>query len=250
MAEPIQLQIEDGIATLTMDDGRANAINETFLLSMERALKEAASAGALIIRGREKVFCGGLDLPALVALDRSRADYFFNLFDSVHLQLLEFPRHIVTCCRGSAIAGGAILLAAGDARLALDGGKVGITEAALGLSFPTPALEIVRVALGDRNLGEAATTGRLYEGTDRQRIGFVTEVVSADAMDQRAGEIAGEYARLDGRAVGYVRLQVRRAAIERAKAFAVADRAVFLDGWYSEATQTAMKAVVARLKSR
>jgi enoyl-CoA hydratase len=220
------------------------------LQGLERALAEAERAQVVVLRGREKVFCGGLDLPELQPYSHAEAHEFFELFDRVHEKLLNYPRPIITCCRGSAIAGGAILLCAGDARLATPAGKVGITESTLGFSFPLPALELVRIALGDERLTEAATLGRLYEGPERIRIGFVTEVVEPEAMDARAREIAAGYAKTDPHAVAYIRHQLRRPALERVRQFAAQDRVAFIERWFSPPAQAAVLAVVARLTAR
>jgi enoyl-CoA hydratase len=250
MPQPMQLVLSGPVATLTLDDGRGNAIGFAFLEALERALTEARDAQVLVMRGRERLFCGGLDLPSLVPLDAAQVDAFLKLFDQVHEQLLAFPRPIVTCARGSAVAGGAILLCAGDVRLATENGKVGINEVALGLSFPTAALEIVRVALGDQRLAEAATFGKLYEGAERLRMGFVTETVAADRIDARAQEIAATLAMLEPNAVAYVREQVRRPALDRVRAHAEADRARFIDRWLLPSTQQRLQSLVARLANR
>jgi enoyl-CoA hydratase len=246
----ITVSFDGPVATLTLDDGKGNALGTKMLHGLERALGEAERAQVVILRGREKVFCGGLDLPELQPFSRSAAGEFFELFDRVHERLLAYPRPIITCCRGSAIAGGAILLCAGDVRLATPGGKVGITESTLGFSFPLPALELVRVALGDERLTEAATLGRLYEGADRLRIGFVTEVAEAESIDARAREIAAGYAKTDVHAVAYIRHQLRRPALERVRQFGAQDRVAFLDRWFSSPAQAAVQAVVARLSAR
>jgi enoyl-CoA hydratase len=244
---PVSLTIDTHIATLTMDDGRANAINFEFLHRFEEALLQAEAAKVLIIRGRENVLCGGLDLPALQPLKLHKLEEFFELFDRIHERLLSYPRPIVTYARGAAIAGGAILLCAGDVRLVTPKGKIGINESMLGFSFPTPAIELVRCAIGDQNLSEAAISGRLYEGADRLRIGFATEVVAPELIEERARALALELAGPVSDAVAYIRLQVRRAAILRVKEHAVADRGRFLVQWETSETQERVRAIVARL---
>src|SRR4051812_9882315 len=99
----LRLTLDGPIATLTMDDGRGNAINPTFLESMERVLDEAQATQVLIIHGREKLFSGGLDLPFLINLPRPELDRFIDHFDRVHSRLLSYPRPIITCARGGAI---------------------------------------------------------------------------------------------------------------------------------------------------
>ena len=53
----------DEIAVLTMDDGKANAINCEMIEEINALLDRAeGEAKALLIMGREGIFCGGFDL--------------------------------------------------------------------------------------------------------------------------------------------------------------------------------------------
>lgn len=248
MSDAISLKFEGNLALLTMDDGKGNALGKDALEAFEVALRDAATkAGALLLRGRAKVFCGGLDLPSLVGLPRAELEKFLALFNRVHDLLLGYPIPIVTAARGSAVAGGAILFATGDARLMTPNGKVGINEAVLGLNIPTSALEIVRIALGERGTSEAAQTGRIYEGDERVRIGFVTEVVEAEKIDERAIEVATAYAKNDRRAVRLLRAQLRRPSLDRVAAAASLDTNEFLDLWYDNSTQERLREIVSKL---
>jgi enoyl-CoA hydratase len=246
----LSLRFDGDVALLTLDDGRGNALSRPMLEALERALQEARGARVLVIRGREKIFCGGLDLPALAPLARAELASFFDLFNRIMAAALASPRPIVTAARGSCIAGGAILLCAGDARLMTPEGKVGINEVALGVSLPAGALEIVRTALGETACAEAVTQGRVYEGEERLRIGFATEITAAGAIDARALAIAREWARNDPAAVARVREQVRRPALERVRAHEARDIEAFMDLWYAPAAQERLRTVVERLNAR
>ncbi|HLL83531.1 MAG TPA: enoyl-CoA hydratase-related protein, partial [Longimicrobium sp.] len=136
----VELGFDGPIAQLRLDDGRVNALGRPLLEALDKGLDEASGARVLIITGRETVFGAGLDLPALLPLGRDELREFFALFDRVFDRLLAYPRPIITVARGAAVAGGAILLCAGDERLVTPRGKAGINVAALGLSLPGSAL--------------------------------------------------------------------------------------------------------------
>lgn len=247
---PCTLQRNDTIATLTLDDGRANALNRPMLEAIEAALREASDANCLVIRGREKIFCGGLDLPTLTAYERPQMIAFLSLFDRVHDALLAFPAPIITVARGSAVAGGAILFASGDHRLTTPEGRIGVNEAALGLNIPTSALELLRVALGERGAAEAATSARLFDGDDRLRVGFATEVLPQEQLDARAEELARIYAGNDRHAVALLRRDLRAWSLEKVEKDAARTRAAFIDRWFDPTTQARLKALVERLTRR
>jgi enoyl-CoA hydratase len=247
----LDLQFEGPIAFLRLDDGKGNALGFAMLEAMAQALAEAESkAQVLVISGRERVFCGGLNLVELVSQDLAGLRRFMQLFDSVFRHLLSFKRPIVTVARGAAIAGGALLMCAGDDRLMAPHGDIGVTEAALGLNLPTSALELLRVALGERNATEAATWGRLYRDQDRVRVGFATEVLAPEALDARARQIATERLALDPAAVARIRARLRQPSLQRVEAHGAEDDALFLEQWFSQETQQRIRAVVDRLTKK
>lgn len=247
---PCSLEFDDAVAVITLDDGRANALNPQMLSLLEQALDTARQAGALIIHGREKVFCGGLDLPSLTALDRAQMTIFLELFDRVHDALLAFPVPVVTVARGSAVAGGAIVFAAGDHRLTTPQGKIGVNESVLGLNIPTSALEILRVGLGERGAAEATLSGRLFEGQDRVRVGFATEILDPELLNERALELARLYASNDRQAMALLRRDLRDWSLQRVERDAARTRAAFLERWFADETRSRLEALVASLTKK
>jgi len=246
----LELTFDGPIALLRLDDGRGNTLSRAMLEALEQALHDAEAARVVVVSGREKLLSGGLDLPSLVPGDEAFIRDFTRLFNRVHGQLLTYPRSIITVARGAAVAGGAILLCAGDERLVAPTGDVGLPEVALGLPFPTAALEVVRGALGEQGTAEAVLSGRIYRGDERRRVGFATEVLAPEALEARARELALERAKLNPDAVARVRLQLRRAAVERVRVNAEADTEAFLARWFAPETQAQLKATVERLAAR
>ena len=59
---PATVEIQNGIALIRMDDGKANAINFEMLAALNNALDQAeAGAKAIVLAGREGRFSGGFD---------------------------------------------------------------------------------------------------------------------------------------------------------------------------------------------
>ena len=82
MGQRVRLAIENGIARITLDDGKVNAMSSALLGEIDEALGAAERAGALVVlRGREGIFSAGFDLPtfqrgpaASVAMVRAGAE--------------------------------------------------------------------------------------------------------------------------------------------------------------------------------
>ena len=249
--ELIKTEFKDRVAHITFDDGKGNGLNPASLEALDMAFARVErDASAVVLRGREKVFCGGLDLPSLVGLDHASLSRFLDIFNGVHDRLLAYPLPIITVVKGSAVAGGAILMCAGDNRLATPNGKIGINEGWLGVNIPTSALELVRQALGSRGASQAAQSAKLYEGDERRTVGFATEIVPADRIDARADEIGEACCVNDREAVRVLRAQLRWPAMQRVASNSERDSTRFLELWFRPETQARLSSVVDRLGAR
>ena len=68
MENPVAYAFKDGVATLTMDDGKANAVSSAMQDALNAALEEAlADKAVVVLGGRAGTFCAGFHLPTLMA---------------------------------------------------------------------------------------------------------------------------------------------------------------------------------------
>ena len=105
--------------------------------------------------------------------------------------LFRFARPVVAAVNGHAIAGGCILANACDYRIGAAGEhRIGVTELAVGVPFPTWALEIMRFAVPGGTLQELVVLGRTYPPERALSKGLLEEVVEPEALMERAREIA------------------------------------------------------------
>ncbi|PWU20638.1 MAG: enoyl-CoA hydratase/isomerase family protein [Candidatus Rokuibacteriota bacterium] len=182
------------IAWLRLHHGKANTLDLELLEALASALdKEAeSSARGVVITGSRHIFSAGVDLRRLLAEPPSYLDTFLPALDRVFRIALFLPKPVVAAVNGHAIAGGCVLACTCDRRLAARGpGRIGVTELLVGLPFPAVALEALRAVLPPSRLSEAVLTGRTWPLDEAAAIGFVDEVVPADALDERA-QIAAE----------------------------------------------------------
>ena len=64
----VSYELEASIATITIDDGKANALTEALIGEVCDALDRAEADGAVVVlAGRPGRFSGGFDLPTLTA---------------------------------------------------------------------------------------------------------------------------------------------------------------------------------------
>lgn len=195
-------ELADGIATITVDDGKANAITIPLIDEIRAALDQAEADGAVVLlAGRTGRFSGGFDLPTLTAFTYESADLLKAGFDLSH-RLLSFPRPVVIACTGHAIAMGSFLLLSGDHRIGIAdaGHKIGATEVAIGMAMPWAAIEVLRQRLTRADFDRAALLAEVFTPERAVDAGFLDEVVPEDQLRVRAREVATRLASLDGKA--------------------------------------------------
>src|SRR3989441_12928356 len=126
----MRIERDGEVALIRLENGKANAIGPSFLDRLEALLGQLGDARAAVITGQGSTFSAGLDLPALVDLDRVRMRAFVLRFETVMMRVFELPIPLVAAVNGHAVAGGGgVGLAAGGGIRGGRGGRIGREEA-------------------------------------------------------------------------------------------------------------------------
>jgi enoyl-CoA hydratase len=161
----IHYGIEKGIAQITLDDGKVNAMEVAFFEELGDALDRVASDGAevLIITGRSGYFSGGLDIKLIPTLSPTELKRLAENFARSLLRVFSLPLPTVAVCSGHAVAGGAMLCFACDLRFVVDGPYViQMNEMLVGIPLPSWMLLIGRSAIPVRWQVETLLHARAY----------------------------------------------------------------------------------------
>ncbi|HYW03215.1 MAG TPA: crotonase/enoyl-CoA hydratase family protein [Gammaproteobacteria bacterium] len=215
MTDLVQYTLHDGVATITMDDGKANVMGPEMQHQLNDALDRAqADEAVVVLGGREKIFCGGFDLGVF---DQGPDELKRMLEGGARLtqRLLSFPRPVLAACSGHAIAMGAFLLLATDARIGAERDyRIHVNEVAIGMALPRFAVEVSRQRLAPADLHHALVTARPYGPREAAAAGFLDEVVPADRMEAAVHQRAEALAELDPGAFTATKLRLRRPTLE------------------------------------
>lgn len=251
MTEPLMIGRDGNVARIQMDDGRANALGTRMLTALRRAFTQVEDADAVLLLGRPKIFCGGLDLAEVVPMAAPDLAAFLDLFHETMRVVLALPRPLIIAAAGSAVAGGAVLLCGGDLRLgARDAGMVGVNEVRLGIPFPVSALELVRAGLPTQEAARALLFGELVGKEDALRRGYLHALVEPEQLAAAAEERARDAAMLPGEATGPVKRALRAEALQRVDAQRAASTEAFAAAWAGSVAQERLRKVLDGLKGR
>lgn len=186
MTENVHYTSDGAVATIRLDDGKANALGievlEGLLAGFDRAEQEGA---AVLFTGR---------------------------------RVLAFPRPVVAAAPGHAMAAGAFLLLAADLRLGAAGAfRIGLNETRIGLTLPWFVVELARHRVPPARLDEAVVAATVYSPEGAVGAGYLDRVVEPEAVDEAARSAVAELAALDARAYADNKARVRGPAIDRVR---------------------------------
>ena len=200
-------ELSDGIATITMDDGKVNALSTSMLADIASRFDQAqADEAVVILTGNHKLFSAGFDLrcemerwPEMLAAGAGLAE-----------RMLSFPRPVVVACPGAAIAMGGFLLLSGDHRIGVEGDYgIGLNEVAIGLTLPWFGIEIARHRLTRPYFDRCTVTGAILPPSEALAAGFLVQVVPAGELRTAALSVAGALTTVDAAAHAATKLRVR-----------------------------------------
>lgn len=212
----VDYELDDRVASLRMDDGKANALSHGMIDELNEALDRAESeAGAVLLAGRPGRFCAGFDLRTMLSgVDAARE--LVTRGAHLYLRLYEYPLPVLMACTGHAVAGGAVLLLAGDVRLAPAGDfKIGLNEIAIGMPLPVFVQDLARERLDPRQLVAATLRATLFNPEQAKDVGFLDEVVPAAELARVAHQRATELAKLPAQSYGPTKQRMREATVRQ-----------------------------------
>jgi len=228
MSTLVGYRLTDSVATITMDDGKVNAMSLRMITEINAALDRAeADRAVVVLQGRTGVFSAGFDLPVLRAGGWEAGAMVRAGFELAE-RVLAFPTPVVIACTGHAVAMGVFLLLSGDYRLGAAGGfKITANEVAIGLTMPRAAVEILRQRLAPAHFNRAVTIAEPFSPDNAVEAGFLDRVVAAGELPDAAQAIATQLAALDMVAHKGSKLRARAHTLAAIRAGIDADAAGF-----------------------
>jgi enoyl-CoA hydratase len=235
----------DDVAVLRIEHGRVSALDVELLNALTEAV--TASDRAVVITGSGSSFSAGVDLRRILDGGRPYTEELLAALSRTFRVVFDHPRPTVAAVNGHAIAGGCVLALACDLRL-MSGGRIGLTELAVGVPFPTTALEIVRHALGPR-AGQVLLGAQTADCERALALGMVDELTEPGELLPRSLALATELAARSPESYRLAKVQLHRPANAAIEATAGGDTAV-LSGWTSDDTRRRIEAALAALARR
>ncbi|NAN52605.1 crotonase/enoyl-CoA hydratase family protein [Pseudomonas protegens] len=215
MSELISYHLEDGIATLTLSNGKVNAISPDVIAAFNAALDQAtADRAVVIITGQPGILSGGYDLKVMTAGPKE-AVALVTLGSTLARRLLSHPYPVIVACPGHAVAKGAFLLLSADYRIGVEGPfSIGLNEVQIGMTMHHAGIELARDRLRRSALHRSVINGEMFDPQSAIDAGFLDKVVAPDELQGAALAAARQLKKINMVAHKNTKLKVRKALLD------------------------------------
>lgn len=203
----------DGVVELQLARAdKMNALDPAMfdaLVEAGQALRDDRNVRAVVIAGRGKAFCAGLDMASFERMGQgaasdvlgaaagstdliARTHGIANAAQQVAMVWREVPVPVIAAVHGVAFGGGLQVALGADIRLVAADTKLSVMEIKWGLVPDMAGMVLMRELARTDVVRELTFTGRIFSGEEAVRLGLATRVAAdplAEAL-QMAHEIA------------------------------------------------------------
>ena len=224
MSDLISYQLDDGIATLTLSNGKVNAISPDVIAAFNAALDRAEQDKAIvIITGQPGILSGGYDLKVMTSGPQNAIN-LVAAGSTLARRMLAHPFPIIVACPGHAVAKGAFILLSSDYRIGVEGAfTIGLNEVQIGMTMHHAGIELARDRLRKSAFHRSVINGEMFDPQGAVDAGFLDKVVPAEQLLETALAVAKQMKKINMTAHRNTKLKVRKALLE------TLDQAVELD---------------------
>ena len=215
MSDLIAYHLEDGIATLTLSNGKVNAISPDVIAAFNAALDQAVADRAIvIITGQPGILSGGYDLKVMTAGPKEAVS-LVTAGSTLARRLLSHPFPVIVACPGHAVAKGAFILLSADYRIGVDGPfSIGLNEVQIGMTMHHAGIELARDRLRRSAFHRSVINGEMFDPQSAVDAGFLDKVVAAEELQGAALAAARQLKKINMTAHKNAKLKVRKALLE------------------------------------
>ncbi|WP_210713631.1 crotonase/enoyl-CoA hydratase family protein [Pseudomonas sp. MWU349] len=226
MSELISYHLEDGIATLTLSNGKVNAISPDVIAAFNAALDQAtADRAVVIITGQPGILSGGYDLKVMTTGPKE-AVALVTLGSTLARRLLSHPYPVIVACPGHAVAKGAFLLLSADYRIGVQGPfSIGLNEVQIGMTMHHAGIELARDRLRRSAFHRSVINGEMFDPQSAVDAGFLDKVVAPDELQGAALAAARQLKKINMVAHKNTKLKVRKALLDALENAIIQDQA-------------------------
>ena len=193
MYKTIDLTLDLGVQTIWLNRPDVhNAFDETMLWELTDCIETLdPEVFCVILRGRGKSFCAGVDLNWMKAVSRNSYEQNYTeslLLSKCFLTIYNCPKPTLAVVHGVALGGANGLLSACDLAYCTDDATFSLSEVKIGI-VPACISPYVIKRVGEYGAKELMLTGRRIKGREAEKIRLVNKSVPAGILDETLADV-------------------------------------------------------------
>jgi enoyl-CoA hydratase/carnithine racemase len=199
MSDPVRLDIEDGVATITLNrPENRNALNAEMANAIVDAVDEVETTEGvrcLVLTGTEGTFCAGGDIKSMAERQGSSTD-LNEAVETVQLvlsraiqRIAEFHLPTIAKIDGVAYGAGGNLAIAPDVTVASADSKISFGFRQVGLAIDTGTSYLLPRQVGSSKAKELVFTGELLDAEAAEDLGLFNTVFEGEFEEHAAAFI-------------------------------------------------------------
>lgn len=215
MSDLVQYALADGVATITLSNGKVNALSPQVIADINTALDQAEKDSAVVIlTGQAGILSGGYDLKVMKTGPEATRD-MVAAGSALTLRMLAHPQPIIVACPGHAVAKGAFLLLACDYRIGVEGAfQIGLNEVKIGMTMHQVGIALARDRLTPAVFQRSVINAEMFGPQAALVAGFLDQIVPADALMATALAMAQQLSQLNMTAHTQTKRKARKALLD------------------------------------
>jgi methylglutaconyl-CoA hydratase len=196
--ETIETNIAHRVLTITLNRPELhNAFNKTMLDELTEVFEQADDPGILciVLRGRGKSFCAGVDLQWMKAVSQNSYEQNYQeslLLSKCFYTIYTCPKPTIAIVHGASLGGANGLLAACDLAYSTDNAVFSLSEVKIGI-IPACISPYVIKRIGEYGARELMLTGKRINGKEAESFRLVNKSVPAEMLEETAAEAIANF---------------------------------------------------------
>lgn len=189
--DSLLITLEKGLATVTINNGKVNAIDTRLsedLLAAFTELEENEEVLGVVLAGRPGCFCAGLDIKHMATFTDETLRKFWHANLGAIAAMVRLSKPYVAALTGFAPAGGTVLALTADYRVMAIGPKhtMGMNEFNMSLQIPELYADLITYYRGEHQGWVDVQQATMFTASAAVAAGLANEAVAEDEVLERA----------------------------------------------------------------
>jgi enoyl-CoA hydratase len=199
MTEILSYSVDRGVAWIEIDNPPVNALNLSAFVALHNYLAMAEEDDGVrvivITAAGSKAFVAGIDIKEVLTFGREEMAAFNRVSGSALRRLESVRKPVIAAVGGIAYGAGFELALACDFRIAAEHAVFALPELNLGIIPGGGGTQRLTRLIGEARAKEVIMLGRPLDAVRAEKLGLLCEVCAADALREKARELAEELIR-------------------------------------------------------